>query len=153
MFGNPITVSEEDEDGVARTTEAHGWIVALESQLRRFIHGALMAVAGVNWPKHRAHKDVYDKWREKKEADKQKGRTGHVLIEYADFTDYADLICREDNWQVFGPFFQRKEYVRESFQRLYPLRLATGHSRLLSSEDMLYLFVETKRLGDCFKKN
>jgi hypothetical protein len=55
------------------------------------------------------------------------------LIEYADFTDYAAVICRADNWrEVFSTFFNRPESVRESFQRLHPIRLDAMHARLIT---------------------
>ena len=69
------------------------------------------------------------------------------LIAYADFTDYERIIVRNDNWNaVFKQTFRRKEFVRESFQRLYPIRLSTMHARVITQEDLLYLLVETKRL-------
>ena len=69
------------------------------------------------------------------------------LVAYADFTDYALLICRSDNWrEVFAMFFGRPESVRESFQRLYPIRLDTMHARPITQDDELLLYVETRRL-------
>jgi hypothetical protein len=69
------------------------------------------------------------------------------LIAFADFTDYEKIICRRDNWkEVFAPFFDRPESVRESLQRLYPVRLATMHARLITQDDQILLYIETKRL-------
>ncbi|MGD9711724.1 MAG: hypothetical protein AB7V46_06615 [Thermomicrobiales bacterium] len=57
------------------------------------------------------------------------------------------IITRNDNWdQVFRPIFVRREFVVESFQRLYPIRLCTMHARIITQDDELYLFVETKRV-------
>jgi hypothetical protein len=36
--------------------------------------------------------------------------------------------------------------VRESFQRLYPIRLDTMHARVIARDDELLLYVETRRL-------
>jgi hypothetical protein len=50
------------------------------------------------------------------------------------------------NWNgAFKSVFRRAEFVRESFQRLYPIRLCTMHARLITADDELYLFVEVKR--------
>jgi hypothetical protein len=69
------------------------------------------------------------------------------LIAYADFTDYALVICGGDNWrEVFHRFFQRPENVRESFQRLYPIRVDTMHARPITHDDELLVDVETRRL-------
>jgi hypothetical protein len=43
-------------------------------------------------------------------------------------------------------FFGRPESVRESFQRLYPIRLDTMHARPITQDDELLLYVETRRL-------
>ncbi len=42
--------------------------------------------------------------------------------------------------------FRREEDVRESFQRLHPLRIATMHARLLTQDDEVFLSVEVKRI-------
>ncbi|MEX0805198.1 MAG: hypothetical protein WD688_18030 [Candidatus Binatia bacterium] len=69
------------------------------------------------------------------------------MIAYADFTDYERVICRGDNWRdVFAPFFRRPESLRESLQRLYPIRLDTMHARFITQDDELLLYVETRRL-------
>ena len=72
---------------------------------------------------------------------------GNRQIAYADFTDYERVICRSDNWrEIFTTFFDRPESVRESFQRLYPIRLDTMHARPITQDDELLLYVETQRL-------
>jgi hypothetical protein len=64
------------------------------------------------------------------------------------------IICRTDNWrQVFATFFNRPESVRESLQRLYPIRLDTMHARLITQDDELYLHVEVMRLFKGSKRN
>ncbi len=47
---------------------------------------------------------------------------------------------------VFKPIFKRPMLVQESFQRLYPIRMCTMHARLITQDDELYLYVETKRI-------
>jgi hypothetical protein len=52
-----------------------------------------------------------------------------------------------DNWrEVFSALFGRQEDVRESLQRLYPIRLSTMHARLITQDDVLLLLVESRRL-------
>jgi hypothetical protein len=68
-------------------------------------------------------------------------------IAYADFTDYEPIISRKDNWNdVFKLVFNQPESLRESLQRLYPVRLATMHARLITQDDQLLLYIETKRI-------
>ncbi len=44
------------------------------------------------------------------------------------------------------PRLVSKASVQESFRRLYPIRLATMHARLITEDDELYMYVETKRI-------
>lgn len=90
---------------------------------------------------------VYDQWQEKKKKGEQAGGKEWPLITYADFRDYVLIIGRSDNWKmVFQRFFGRLENVRESLQRLYPIRVSTMHARLISQNDELLLYSETRRL-------
>jgi hypothetical protein len=108
---------------------------------------------GADWPKHRLPNGFYEVWREKKRKAEEAGAKERHLIEYADFTDYAALICRGDNWrEVFQLCFVRPESVRESFQRLHPIRLDIAHSRLITQDDELLLYVEMKRLEKSIRR-
>ena len=83
-----------------------------------------------------------------------KGETGGPLIDYSGFTDYKAIIERHDNWQdVFRHVFARQEDVRESFQRLFPVRICTMHSRRVTLDDQLYLVAKTKRLLRAIRKS
>ena len=149
-YGPPVPSSGDsnEEASLARTNMAHDWLQRLETHLRRFIDDRMTRAFGPDWPKHRLPNGMYDQWK-KKESDAEcaGGGRGWPLMAYADFTDYAPVICRRDNWQaVFAPFFVRQESVRESFQRLYPLRIDTMHARTITQDDGLLLYVETKRL-------
>ena len=47
---------------------------------------------------------------------------------------------------MFQSVFQRKTLVHKSFQRLYPIRVCTMHSCIITQDDELYLHAETRRL-------
>ena len=148
-YGAPIPPLDDDEAeaGLTRTNEAHDWLQRLETQLRRFIDEKMTRSFGPDWPKHRLPNDLYDQWRTKQQRTEQEGRRFWPLISYADFTDYERVICKKDNWrEVFAPCFGRTESVRETFQRLYPIRLDTMHARPITQDDELLLYVETRRL-------
>lgn len=130
-----------------RTNRAHDWLHRLESQVRSFIDEKMTEQYGTQWPYHQLPNGMYQRWKEKKQRAEGAGRPIYPLIAYADFMDYAQIICRSDNWErVFRHHFKRKENIRESFQRLHPIRLDTMHSRLVSQRDKLLLYVETDRL-------
>jgi hypothetical protein len=139
--------AEGEEDGLVRTNSAHDRVQRLERMLRRFIDRHLTRAYGPDWPKHRLPNGVSDQWREKKRKAEEAGSEVRPLIEYADFTDYPAIICRKDNWrEVFQSFFRREESVRETFQRLHPIRLDIAHARLITQDDELLLQVEVRRL-------
>ena len=149
IYGPPVPPSSDKEEEVQleRTNMAHDWLLRLETQLRRFIDDRMKDKFGPNWPKHRMPRNLYQQWQQKKATAKNTGAREWPLIAYADFTDYEAIICKRDNWrEVFAPFFGRPEDVRESFQRLYPVRLDTMHARPITQNDELLLYVETHRL-------
>lgn len=156
LYGSPTTIANEDDDdeetSFARTNMAHDWLFRLETQVRRFIDAVMTEAFGPDWPKHQLPNGLYDKWQEKKRKAQQNGAGKLTLIAYADFTDYVLIIGKRDNWRAFEPFFGRQEDVRESFQRLHPIRLDTMHARPITQDDELLLFVETRRLIKVIRK-
>ncbi|MDO8476206.1 MAG: Swt1 family HEPN domain-containing protein [Candidatus Rokubacteria bacterium] len=148
-YGAPVPRAEGDEeDSFGRNNRAHDWLQRLETQLRRFIDEQMTQAFGADWPRRRLPNGMYEAWQVKKRKGDQVSGREWPLIVYADFTDYEAVICRRDNWrEVFAPFFGRPESVRESLQRLYPGRLAASHSRPITQDDELFIYVEIKRLG------
>ena len=148
-YGPPVpsTADSAEEEGLARTNEAHDRLQRLESHLRRFIDSEMNRAFGADWPRHQLPNNKYDEWKSKKGAAARAGAPSRPLIAYADFTHYVLVICKRDNWeQVFSPFFGRPESVRESFQRLHPIRLDTMHARPITQDDEILLYVEARRL-------
>jgi hypothetical protein len=141
-----VEESDHDEEGFARTNEAHDRLQRLETQLRRFIDQIMVNALGPEWPKHRMPPNIVQTWRDKKQRAIRHTDVDLPLIAYADFTDYEIVICKRDNWRLFEQYFDRPESVRESLQRLYPIRIDTMHSRMITQDDELFLRVECKRL-------
>ena len=133
-------------------TRAYEIIFAFESEIRKFINHEMTLAFGTEWIKHQLSGNLLQQWQERREGDAKQGASTSILIDYADFSDYERIICRDDNWKkVFQQFFPRKESVRESFLRLTVVRRITMHSRLLTGEDLLYLRVEVSRLRKAIK--
>jgi len=138
---------DEQEAGFERTNAAHDRLQRFESQVRKFIDETMRAAFGEEWTKHQVPGDIRKAWIEKRGKAKDGGEPEWPIIAYADFTDYVPIITRKDNWKkAFEPIFWRPAFVQESFQRLYPIRVCTMHGRLITQDDELYLYVETKRL-------
>lgn len=136
-----------EEAAYQRTNRCHNVLQRLERNLRVFIDRLMTAQYGSDWPKKQLPSDVIEAWESKMSKAEASGAPLGLFIDVADFTDYEKIICKKKHWQeVFQPWFRRQESVRESFQRLYPIRLATMHSRFVTKEDELYVIAETTRL-------
>jgi len=148
--GRP-SADPEEEAGLQRTNKCHDRLQRFERRLRQFIDDAMTAQYGPDWPRKRLAPKLYEEW----ELKKQRVESSGVIvkfIEVADFTDYETIICKQDHWrEIFEPRFKRKESVRESFQRLQPIRVAAMHARLVTKEDELYLNAEVVRLFSAFE--
>lgn len=138
---------DEDDDGIGRNSRAYETLLRFEREIRAFITLVMIQVFGPDWMKNQLPPKMFDDWTEKKQKALQQGAEDIPLIEYADFTDYKAIIERGDNWkQVFKPIFGRPEDIRESFQRMFPVRIATMHARFITLDDDLLLRAETTRV-------
>lgn len=143
--------TEQEEAGLRRTNKCHNRLQRFERQFRQFINSAMTAQYGSDWPRKRLAPKLYEYWVSKKQKAESNGII-LTFIEVADFTDYETIICRKDHWrEVFEIRFKKIESVRESLQRLYPIRLATMHARIVTKEDKLYLIAEVARLLSAIK--
>ena len=148
LFAPPIIQEDEEKEPIfERTSTAYSWLLRLETHLRRFIDDTMTRAFGEDWPRHRLPNKLHEEWADKKQKAEQEGHTSRPLVAYADFTDYERVICKRDNWrEVFSRHFRRPENIRESLQRLYPIRLDTMHARPITQEDELFLVVEVRRV-------
>lgn len=143
-----------DEDGLARNRSAFDQLQRFEIAIRQFITDVMLAEFGTNWMKQQIPGDMLLSWRTKKEAAVKAGYAEQPLIDYADFSDYKVIIERKDNWErAFKSQFGRPEDVRESFQRLYPVRIATMHARVITLDDEFLLRVEVTRIMRVVRKH
>lgn len=145
----PETVESdnEQEEDFARAKDAFDRLQRFEVALRRFIARVMQAAFGDGWMRRQLPPNMLENWIHKRDVAVKAGQAEQPLIDYADFTDYKAIIERKDNWSiVFKPVFGRPEDVRESFQRLFPVRIATMHARFITQDDELLLLVETRRV-------
>ena len=141
----------KEETDLQRTNKCHDRLQRFERRLRQFIDEKMTSHYGPNWPKKRLAPELYEKWKFKKERAERNGGM-LTVIEVADFTDYETIICRQDHWrEIFETMFKKKESVRESLQRLQPIRLTVMHARVVTKEDELYLVAEIMRVLSAIK--
>jgi Swt1-like HEPN len=149
-YGLPIGErgeTNEEEEGFRRTNAAHDRLQRFETRVRRFIDKMMTDKFGDDWTRHRIPEEIYNKWCDKKQKARDNGEPDRPLIAYSDFTDYTIIIVKKDNWnEIFKEIFRRQENIRESFQRLFPIRICTMHARIITQDDELYLHAETTRI-------
>ena len=130
-------------------SEVYDLLFRLERALRDYVDRSMTQQFGPDWEKHRCHGNgkIYQLWVQKRDKAIQAGAKPERLIQYADFTEYADLITKSDNWkEVFQDTFGRAEGVRESFYRLGPVRLCTMHARPITKTKLMLACAEITRL-------
>ena len=150
----PEDASPNEAVATRRNLVGYEALHRFERRLRDFIDRAMTTKFGPNWPKHRLPGDTYQTWKKIAQSAADAGNPIPRLIDCADFTDYERIIVRNDNFSdLFGPIFVSKQRVQESFNRLFPLRLATMHARTLTKEDLLYLVAETHRILQAIVKS
>ena len=138
---------DDEETGLQRNNEAHDRLQRFETHVRRFIHRMMTKAWGEGWTRHRVPGQMHKEWKDKRDKALASGEPEKPLIAYADFTDYEQIIVRNDNWkEVFESVFQRKTSVQESLWRLYPIRICTMHSRTITQDDEIFLHSETLRI-------
>lgn len=142
----PHTQTDEAR-ALERTTESHDRLQRVESQLRRFIDHVMTCAFGSEWPSQQLPMRMVEKWRKRRQSDEAAGAPVRPLVAYANFTDYELIVLGKDIWEpVIQAYFTSPELIRESTQRLYPIRNDTMHARPITQDDELLLYVETKRI-------
>jgi hypothetical protein len=137
----------DDEEGLARTSAAREHLVRFERLVRRFIDAEMTAQFGPKWIRQQVPGVLLTAWRDKKAKAEATGEQEDSLLAYAEFADYLQIIERNDNWtKVFEPVFGRREDVKESFVRLFPVRNCAMHARIITFDDEIYMRSETLRI-------
>lgn len=150
LAGLPVQQDDSElneETALSRNERSYGQLLRFERQLRRFVDRMMIKAFGSEWMKQQTPAGMIDSWKEKRQIGMDKAEEEKPLMQYADFTDYIRIIERNDNWkEVFAPIFHRREDVRESFTRLFPVRICTMHARIITLDDELLLRLEIQRI-------
>lgn len=139
--------TDTNESNLYRTNEARDLIHRFETLIRKYIDEEMKTAFGVAWVENQVPREIRQRWLNRRQKSQRNNGHEYPLIAYAGFTDYEKIITRDDNWQnAFESAFGRKDSVRESFRRLEPIRNDVMHSRFITQDDELYLYVEIKRI-------
>lgn len=128
----------------------------LETRLRYVIQTRLQSISK-NWWDERIPNDVRKNAEERKTKDENPWPWLEPkeldLISYVDFTDYAKIIRRKDNWkQVFKPIFKDEEIICSKLRELEPIRNAIAHNRELTLKENERLRLLARDLMSCLGK-
>ena len=119
----------------------------VELRLRTFVETELRAMDGPAWMRRRIPKVLRDKWRDRRQQDRDRRGDCYPPIHYADLADLLDVICQKHNWaDAFRGVFEHEEELRVGMRRLVPIRNALAHARPLVRTDRLFLGCEAYRL-------
>jgi len=100
-------LKERDDPG-----RMYGLIREFETEMRNFIKSKLYGNFSDSWTKRAVPKDIRKNWNSRKQDDIRRGKQSEPsLINYADFSDYKEIILY--NWkEVFYEYFKDKEKLR-----------------------------------------
>lgn len=121
-------------------------IDAFETKLREFIGAQLEAVAGDEWFKHRVSGDIARKAKEKRRDAMRAGENKLPLIHYVDLGELIHIILPTDNWKIFGPIFDRPDWLRTDLERLNALRRPAAHSRPIDAVQLAEIIMTIRKL-------
>lgn len=142
-------LSPDEEALLVKSQRAARLIIQFEAQLRNYLHQTMTEHYGPGWEKSNTPENgqMRQRWHEKRAIAQANGEEASDLVQYADFTDYAKVITRGDNWtKIFGPVFRDKQDIAISFRRLEQLRVITLHSRRVTNGELLTIGTETSRI-------
>jgi len=135
IYSSDIKKLEEQKDDEKKTGQ-YDILKQLEENLRKIIKENLSGVSP-NWWKERIPQDVRENAEERKSKNESPWswlKQGE-FIDYVDFTDYAKIITRRDNWnEIFAKIFHNKETLEAKLKELEPIRNSIMHSRNLTSK-------------------
>lgn len=149
----PSEADDEADADAVRARDAFECLREFEIEMRAFIVRVMTEAFGDGWLRRRLPQGMLENWKAKRDAAIAIGQAEAPLIEYADFSEYYQIIERKDNWrEVFAVLFRRPEDIRESLLRLSPIRVATMHARIVTQEDQMLMLVETRRVLKVIRK-
>lgn len=141
-----VDLSEEEAHLFHRATRAFRLLSLFERKFREYVHDVMTGRYGPGWETGRAPENgkVCEKWVQKRDTAAKNGEEPLDLIHYADFTDYAKLVRRKDNWKdLFSAVFRDEEELGVAFRRIEKIRIVAMHNRTVTKSDLLTLGLET----------
>ena len=143
----PRIVSDGGDSSGVLDSQHKTLFAEIENRLRMVVETELKKLVGDRWYQLRVSGEIWKGWEKRKEKDHQERGDSYPIVYYAYFTELPQIICQKDNWNdVFHQYFESKEDLQVSLQRLNAVRKALAHNRPLVKSDQLILFSEGCRI-------
>lgn len=120
-------------------------ITAFESATREFVYSVLKGVHNTDWWTKGVQKGIREKAQGRKDSEskiKWHVNRGDAMMSYLDFGDLPKIMCSQDNWLCFEPYFgfaNSQEWVRSLFEDIEKSRNVIMHSGILDEFDIARL--------------
>lgn len=150
-FPEPNLEALNLDQSLKENNDVYRRLLVFEIWIRKVIDEAVTKKFGANWYKQNMPADIYQNCNDRKqkwETTWSKKHTGS-LMDFADFPDYQTLVMKRDFWrEVFKPMLgnARQEDIKESFQRLMPIRIEVAHARPIDNVAACLAIMEIGRL-------
>ncbi|MGA2681502.1 MAG: tetratricopeptide repeat protein [Candidatus Bathyarchaeia archaeon] len=138
-------------------TEGYCEITGFEENFRLFISRVMEKMFGHDWWKLQVPPDVVERCQVKKEIREKRALTDIENLDpifYADFSDYAAIIEKRDNWkQVFKEYFPDRQGILVKLREASPIRNDIVHRGLhVSPHDLAKLKIYIKEITYCIRR-
>lgn len=118
-------------------------ITAFENATREFIYTTLLGSYGAEWWNKGVQKSIREKAQTRKDSEtkvKWHVNRGDAMMSYLEFGDLPKIICSQDNWPSFEPYFgfsNAQEWIRSTFDAIEKSRNVIMHSGVLDDLDIV----------------
>jgi tetratricopeptide (TPR) repeat protein len=125
----PLAWSPPDD----QVTQANQAVTLFERSLMAFIQRQLEALHGGAWLK-KGCGGWRNRWKTKadehaaKESPRSDLLAPTTLFGYAELPELREIVVRRENWIVFEPYFDDKDWFTTKFQSILPLRVGGAHA-------------------------
>lgn len=118
-------------------------ITAFENATREFVYSTLSDAYGDEWWTKGIQKGIRDKAQIRKDSEtkvKWHVNRGDMMMSYLEFGDLPKIMCSQDNWSFFEPYFgfsNAQEWIRTVFETIEKSRNVIMHSGVLDDLDII----------------
>ncbi len=118
-------------------------ITAFENATREFVYSTLLDAYKNEWWEKGVQDNIKSKAQTRKNNEnkvKWHVSRGDAMMYYLEFGDLPKIICSQDNWDYFSPyfsFFKSQDWIRSIFDDLEKSRNVIMHSGVLDDLDVV----------------